>query len=158
MGTEIERKFLVDLSRITLPDQGTEIRQGYLARDPERSVRVRLSRPTARSQNDANATLTIKGPGGLARAEFEYPIPPEDAEILLDTLCLPGEIRKTRYIVPVGSNRFEVDVYAGRRGLVTAEIELESPDVEVEVPDWVTREVTGDPAWTNAALSAEPES
>jgi adenylate cyclase len=155
MGTEIERKFLVDGSRLELPDRGTEIRQCYLARDRDRSVRVRLSRSVGGDgPPNEHAELTIKGPDGLARAEFEYPIPPDDALILLDTLCLPGEIRKTRYSVPVAGKRFEVDVYSGRYdGLVIAEVELGSADESVELPDWVTEEVTGDPKWTNAALS-----
>jgi adenylate cyclase len=155
MGIEIERKFLVDAARVPLPDEGTEIRQGYLVRGEERSVRVRLSRPIGGAgEAKAEGTLTIKGPGGLSRAEFDYPIPVDDAEALLDTLCLPGEIRKTRYLVPAEPRPFEVDVYAGRyEGLVVAEVELDSADTEVGIPDWVTEEVTGDPAWTNAALS-----
>ncbi|MBV9661948.1 MAG: hypothetical protein JO337_12400 [Acidimicrobiales bacterium] len=72
----------------------------------------------------------------------------------MDTLCLPGEIRKTRYLVPLGGRHFEVDVYSGRHeGLVIAEVELDSPDDPVDLPAWVVEEVTGDPRWTNAALS-----
>jgi adenylate cyclase len=90
----------------------------------------------------------------MTRLEYEYPIPPADAAELLDRLALPGEIRKVRYLVEVAGRTFEVDVYEGRhQGLITAEIELESSDQEVALPDWVTEEVTGDPAWTNAALS-----
>ncbi|HUJ65247.1 MAG TPA: CYTH domain-containing protein, partial [Acidimicrobiales bacterium] len=94
MGVEIERKFLVDTARFSPPTDGTEIRQGYLARSPERSVRVRLTRPLPASGTPAeSATLTIKGPDGITRLEYEYPIPPADAVELLDRLVLPGEIR-----------------------------------------------------------------
>jgi adenylate cyclase len=155
VGVEIERKFLVDASRFSPRVAGAEIRQGYLARSPERSVRVRLKREvTASGAVEESATLTIKGPDGMTRMEYEYPIPPSDGAELLDRLALPVEIRKVRYRVDVAGRTFEVDVYEGRHeGLVTAEVELESSDEKVELPDWVTEEVTGDPAWTNAALS-----
>jgi adenylate cyclase len=155
VGVEIERKFLVDPARFSPPPAGAEVRQGYLARSAERSVRVRLKRQNKASGDvEESAALTIKGPDGMTRMEYEYPIPPADATELLDRLALPGEIRKVRYLVEVAGRTFEVDVYEGRhQGLVTAEIELESSDEEVSLPDWVTEEVTGDPAWTNAALS-----
>ncbi len=122
-------------------------------------MRVRLKRQSkASGEAEESAALTIKGPDGMTRMEYEYPIPPADAAELLDRLALPGEIRKVRYLVEVAGRTFEVDVYEGRhQGLVTAEIELDSADAEVTLPDWVTEEVTGDPAWTNAALSRAGE-
>jgi len=155
MGVEIERKFLVDPALFFPPAFGSEIRQGYLVRSPERSVRVRLTRSEVPlGEVEESAALTIKGPDGLARLEYEYPIPAGDAAELLDRLCLPGEIKKVRYLVDVAGRSFEVDVYDGvHAGLITAEIELESVDDTVVLPDWVTEEVTGDPAWTNASLS-----
>lgn len=155
MGTEIERKFLVDATTIELPAFGTEIRQGYLVRDPERSVRVRLSRVRRPDRTtEAEAFLTVKGSGGLVRAEYEYAIPPADAEELLDNLCLRGQIEKTRYEVDVAGRVFEVDVFGGRHlGTILAEVEFEDPAEVVILPDWVTEEVTDDPAWTNAAMS-----
>ena len=64
MGVEIERKFLV--REDFHPDTaGTPIAQGYLSRDPARTVRVRIA--------GERAYLTIKGKNvGAARAEFEY--------------------------------------------------------------------------------------
>jgi adenylate cyclase len=157
MGTEIERKFLVDPQHFTPPESGTSIRQGWLARDPERTVRVRLSCPFGADDGEPRAYLTVKGPDGLVRSEYEYEISPDDATRLLDDLCLPGQITKARYRVPVGGHVFEVDVYSGdHAGLITAEVELADPDAPVQVPDWAVKEVTGDPAWTNAALSQPP--
>ena len=155
MGTEIERKFLVDATRFSPPPFGTEIRQGYLVRDPERSVRIRLGRlhrPDGSIEEES--FLTVKGPGGLVRAEYEYAIPPTDATELLDNLCLPGEIAKTRYEVDVAGRTFEVDVYAGRySGVIVAEVEFDDPEEMIVLPDWVTDDVTGDPAWSNQAMS-----
>jgi adenylate cyclase len=150
VATEIERKFLVpgDAWRAVVPAEveGTVIRQGYLVRGVERTVRVRRA--------GDRGWLTIKGPGTLARAEYEYEIPPGDADELLATLCEPGVIDKVRYRVPVGDLVWEVDEFHGRHdGLVVAEVELPSVDTAVELPDWVGDEVTDDPAYTNASLS-----
>ncbi|MFM8459404.1 MAG: CYTH domain-containing protein, partial [Chthoniobacterales bacterium] len=74
MGTEIERKFLIrdESWRATAADC-RRLRQGYLAIDGQTTVRVRT--------DGEEAWVTIKGPQvGLARAEFEYRIPCEDAE------------------------------------------------------------------------------
>ena len=155
MGTEIERKFLVDATRFAPPPFGTEIRQGYLVRDPERSVRIRLCRVHRPDGSiEEESFLTVKGPGGLVRAEYEYAIPPADATELLDNLCLPGEIAKTRYEVDVAGRTFEVDVFAGRHsGVIVAEVEFDDPEETIVLPDWVIEEVTGDPAWSNRAMS-----
>lgn len=150
MATEIERKYLVPGGawRDAVPADagGTVIRQGYLLRDRDRTVRVRRA--------GERGWLTIKGPGSLSRAEFEYEVPPADADELLATLCEPGVVDKTRYRVPAGGLVWEVDEFHGRhQGLVLAEVELPAVDTPVDVPAWIGDEVTGDPAYTNAALS-----
>jgi adenylate cyclase len=149
MGIEIERKFLVKgkpWSALT----GTPYRQGYLTTDPERTVRVRIAGECG--------CLTIKGASsGLARAEFEYPIPLADAEQLLDQLCPKPQIEKTRYQIVYAGLTWEVDVFTGENaGLVIAEVELEEIDQPVELPAWVGREVTGDRRFFNAYLTRHP--
>ncbi len=53
----------------------------------------------------------------------------------------------------------EVDEFAGENApLVMAEVELTRIDDEVALPPWVGREVTDDPAYTNAALAQRPYS
>lgn len=151
MGREIERKFLVDGDGWRAGDPpGERIRQGYLASDPERSVRVRLSADAAR--------LTVKGASrGAVRAEFEYPIPLEDAREMLDTLCSTPQIEKTRHRVEHAGHVWEVDCFHGANdGLVVAEIELPSEDAPFERPPWVGEEVTGDPRYLNANLVRHP--
>lgn len=150
MAHEIERKFLVqgDAWRAAARKR-LEIRQGYLSRDPERTVRIRLV-------GDAGF-LTIKGlTRGRTRDEFEYPIPVDDAEALL-LLCLPPLLEKTRHLVAHSGKTWEVDEFHGRNaGLIIAEIELESEDEEVPMPDWIDREVTDDPRYFNARLAEVP--
>jgi adenylate cyclase len=149
MGTEIERKFLVRDPSVVAGSAGTRFRQGYLSRDPERTVRVRRA--------GDRAWLTIKGRSrGASRDEFEYEIPPQDAEQLL-ALCPNPLIEKTRHLVDVDGATWEVDVFEGdNAGLVIAEIELGAVDAPVTIPDWAGPEVTEDPRYYNANLAARP--
>lgn len=152
MPVEIERKFLVagEAWRTQAHGPGQPMRQGYLAAPgPDQpSVRIRLA--------GAAAWLTVKGPGGMVRAEFEYPIPPEDAAAMLALSPLP-EIAKTRWEVPHAGRLWTVDEFhapARLAGLVLAEIELNSATADPALPDWLGAEVTDDPRYTNAALAA----
>jgi adenylate cyclase len=156
MGVEIERKFLPasDAWRaVAKREHATRIRQGFLARDVERVVRVRLETPLEGGR--ARTTLTIKGKSeGARRSELEYDVPAADGEALL-ALCLPGTIEKVRWRVDAGGGLvFEIDEFEGRHvGLVVVEIELDDESREFTQPAWLGREVTGDPAYTNAVLS-----
>jgi len=69
------------------------------------------------------AKLTIKGVSvGLTRSEFEYPIPVEDAGILLDNLCEQPLIDKHRHKEVHGGKTWEIDVFHGDNdGLVVAD-------------------------------------
>jgi CYTH domain-containing protein len=149
MPLEIERKFLLKNDTWREGATGTDYKQGYLSVDPQRSVRVRLS--------GQQGWLTVKGASeGIARLEFDYPIPRADAEALLD-LCLPTVIEKTRYIIKLGKHRWEIDEFHGaNEGLLMAEIELNHADEAFEQPEWLGEEVTHDPRYYNATLSNNP--
>ena len=149
MATEIERKFLVIDDAWCHGAIGIRMAQGYLAIDPERTVRVRLA--------GDEAWLTIKGPTrGISRSEFEYPIPPEDARSLLE-LCLPTVIDKTRHRVPHAGHVWEVDVFHGENeGLVIAEVELADESIQPDLPPWVGEEVSHDRRYSNSSLSRTP--
>ncbi len=149
MGQEIEHKFLVDKARWRPSGPGVLIRQGYLSTDKERVVRIRSAGP--------DAYITIKGPGHISRAEFEYAIPLDDANVMLDQLCLPSIIDKTRYEENVGGHKWQIDVFHGDNdGLVMAEIELRREGEAFEKPDWALQEVSEDPRYFNASLSKAP--
>jgi adenylate cyclase len=146
MATEIERKFLVaGEAWRTLPARSSRIRQAYLCRSEHRSVRVR--------EDQGVLTLTVKGPDGPVRQEFEVTMPTTDAEGLF-ALCEPGWIDKTRHRIEFERRLWEVDEFHGvHQGLIVAEVELEHVDAPLTLPSWVGREITGDPAYTNAVLS-----
>ncbi len=151
MATEIERKYLVrgDAWR-SRADRHVRYRQGYLANTGHCSVRVRVG-------GDA-AHLNVKGATvGLSRLEFEYPVPLEDAEVMLRELCYGSIIEKTRYFVRHLGQGWEVDVFEGdNAGLVVAEIELAHEAQAVTLPDWVSEEVTHDVRYYNSNLAVTP--
>lgn len=151
MATEIERKFLVlNEAWKAHADEGTRFRQGYLVGAKVASVRVRIE--------GARANLNIKSATlGIRRQEFEYAIPLEDAQELLDTLCERPLIEKTRYHVEDRGRVWEIDVFEGdNAGLVVAEIELASEDEVFERPDWLGEEVSHDPRYYNVCLVKHP--
>lgn len=150
VAVEIERKFLLrnedwrgEASR------SAQIADGLLAASEGGKVRIRIQ--------DSQATVTIKGPRcGLARDEFEYPIPLDDAHLLFARHCAGPILLKTRYFVPYQGFVWEVDVYRDLlAGVVLAEIELDRADVHVPLPSWLGDEVTGLPRYRKASLVAE---
>lgn len=149
---EIERKFLVTSDKFKEEAfKDTRIVQGFLNRDPQRTVRVRLHGDTG--------VLTVKGASsnrGLSRFEWEKQIEKHEAEALLN-YCETGIIDKTRYEVKVNDHIFEVDVFNGDNvGLIIAEIELEHENEAFEKPKWLGQEVTGQIKYYNSQLSKCP--
>jgi len=150
VGTEIERKFLVANDAWRGASTGQRCVQGYLAFGPPVAVRVRIMAGVA-TLNVKTATVSI------ARHEFEYEIPVEDAEALLRTSCAGAAIEKTRHCVEYGGKTWEVDVFEGANaGLVVAEIELDTEDEPFARPPWVGAEVSGDPRYLNTSLCQHP--
>ena len=153
MPLEIERKFLLKNEEWRKQaDAGTAYRQGYLVGSKQASVRVRIEGEVARL-NIKSATL------GIRRQEYEYSIPVDEAEEMLDTLCEQPQIEKIRYKLVHGTHLWEIDVFAGANaGLVVAEVELASEDESLELPTWVAEEVSDDPRYYNVSLVKHPYS
>lgn len=149
MNIEIERKFLLKNDNWREGAVGVHYKQAYLNEKGDNTVRVRIE--------GEKAKLTIKGKSSnISRLEFEYDIPMADAEALF-TLAKPPIVEKYRYKIMYAGNCWEVDEFLGmNRGLVVAEIELESETQSFEKPDWIGMEVSGDKRYTNANLARKP--
>lgn len=154
MAIEIERKFLLKNDSWKVNDQGKEIagtrfRQGYIKTE-DATVRVRLE--------GQRSVLTIKGKTvGMSRLEFEYDIPFDDANEMLDSLCQKPLIEKTRYLRKENNLIWEIDVFEGdNAGLIVAEVELASESEQVILPAWLGEEVTGDAKYYNSNLVKYP--
>lgn len=160
MGTEIERKYLVKptewrshiqkLQR-EFPEIGEQYCQGYIPTQNRTTVRLRVI--------GNQGYLTIKSPTqGYTRSEFEYLIPVTDAQQMLQTLCAKPLIEKTRYKINFGNKIWEVDEFTGEnKGLIIAEVELESEAQEIDIPYWIDREVR-DKKYFNSSLVKYPYS
>ena len=151
MGVEIERKFLLANNHWRTENiQGILYRQGYLGREKERTVRIRVA--------GKNAYLTIKGISqGAQRLEFEYEIPLHDANEMMHTMCIKPLIEKYRYKIQHSGLIWEIDEFLGdNAGLILAEVELQHPEQNIILPDWIGTEVTGDPGYYNANLIKNP--
>lgn len=150
MAQEIERKFLVKDNSWRSNLEGKAYRQGYLSTVKERTVRIRAA--------GDQAFITIKGvSSGATRSEYEYEIPVQDGNEMLDQLCERPLIEKTRYRIPYDDLVWEVDEFAGEnRGLVLAEVELKDEGQEISPPRWIGREVTDDPRYFNVNLVEHP--
>ncbi len=146
MAFEIEHKYLVkDESYKDMAYTKVEIRQGYLNRLPQRTVRVR-------TKGD-KGYLTVKGINeGDKRLEFEYEVPFKDALEMLE-ICEPGIIHKTRWLVDYEGNIWEVDEYHGsHEGMTVAEIEIPDSSYKYTIPPFIGENVTGNPAYYNSNL------
>ncbi len=151
MAVEIERKFLVaDASWRSGAGDARAFQQAYLAKTELLSIRIRIV-------DGATATMTIKSAEpGVERREYEYAIPIEDANELLQRRE-GAIIVKTRHLVRSDGHVWEVDVFERENaGLVIAEIELTRPDEPIERPTWLGEEITHDRRYYNAELAKAP--
>ncbi|MHB8062893.1 MAG: CYTH domain-containing protein [Ruminiclostridium sp.] len=150
MAMEIEKKFLVKNDKYKCSPDSAVFRQGYLSVEAERTVRVR--------SYNGKGFLTIKGKiKSCSREEYEYAIPIEDAERMLDSLCIRPIIEKVRYFHTYEGSEWVADEFLGvNDGLVIAEIELESEQQIFKKPDWIGKEITSDARYLNSNLVNNP--
>jgi adenylate cyclase len=150
MAQEIERKYLLKGDSWRELSIGSVYCQGYIATKNQVTVRVRIV--------GQQGYLTIKGPSvKCSRLEFEYPIPVEDAQEMLNTLCEQPLIEKIRYKVQWGGLTWEIDEFDGlNQGLILAEVELNDANQEIELPPWIGEEVSHDHRYFNSYLVKHP--
>ena len=149
MNIEIERRFLVNESKLILPKNKKTIRQAYLFSNVDQALRVRII--------DDKSFITYKHKKSkINRYEFEYSIPNEDAEKLIQ-LSNDHIIHKDRYYEPMGKHTWEIDVFYGEnKGLIIPEIEHNYEREQIELPDWIDREISEEKKYFNFNLSKEP--
>ena len=152
MKKEIERKYLFNPGYKYLLKDGILFRQGYLYSDSLKTIRIRVL--------ENSAFLCIKNKtGDISRDEFEYQIPVDDANYLLKNFCLNFIVEKYRTKIKYNDLVWEIDNFIGENeGLLLAEVELESEDQIIALPEWVDKEVTFDSKYYNSSLSRNPYS
>lgn len=147
MAIEHEKRYLLLQTPPIAGITPIAIEQGYLSTDPHKAVRIRR-------KGDSEAFLTVKGLRVAGTApEFEYPIPVDDAVVML-AMCGQDVLTKNRYEIKGADNRtWEVDIFTGRHaGLMIAELELPQ-NAAVYKPDWIAGpDITNDNRFSNSAL------
>jgi CYTH domain-containing protein len=160
---EIERKYLLRAAPV-IP-KGAEvwrIEQGYFTDPIANAIDAadgmadgRLRRATL-PDGQVRCTHTVKRGDGLVRTEIERSIDPETFRRHWPRTT-GRRLIKTRHRVREGLHLWEIDVFDGL-DLALAEVELEDAGQAVRIPAWleplIVREVTDDPAFTNAAIAS----
>jgi adenylate cyclase len=156
MAKEIERKFLVKNFEQLKPGLGSPwlYQQGYIANNSSGVVRVRVMR--WRNWHE-RAYITIKSSGTLERDEWDFELRDVDlAQEMLEAMC-SDLITKQRYKLVHEATTWEIDEFLGdNAGLVLAEVELDSVDQLVLLPEWAGAEVTHDTRYYNNNLATNP--
>lgn len=149
---EIEFKFLPSetfcLDEIKkISTKVDEIKQAYLAKSEDFASRIRLL-------NNTQAFSTTKF-GKNIEIEFETPFPQSFTIYNAIKSSGTGFVEKTRYTIPFGDLKIEVDVFEGRHlGLVYIEIEVPYEGYKLEgLPHWMQSQQSD--LKSNAALSFE---
>jgi len=152
MTIEIEKKFLLKYLPSSLLTSSTLICQGYMVNKKNMVIRIRVS--------GDKAFIAVKGiTSNASRKEYEYPVPQQDAMEMLWLFCKKPLIEKTRYQIKFKGFEWVIDLFSGsNKGLVVAEIELDSIDQVFEKPDWIGKEVTHDIRYFNSNLIKAPYS
>ena len=150
MATEIERKFLVTSDEYRQLANPIHYKQGYISNDPEFIKRVRVA--------GEKAYVTVKSKNiGITRSEFEQETPIEEAIEMLEKIDDAKIIEKYRYKIEYAGKVWEVDEFLGaNKGLVVAEIELNSESESFEKPHWIGVEVSEDSRYYNSNLCCHP--
>lgn len=158
---EIERKFLAAWSVEDIMAQAAErgyptsvqhmLPQAYMDDTGSWTCRVRVSRG---ADGVISRTYAMKRPvTEMTCDELETPVTEDFADQFI-ALC-SRSVHKIRHTVTIGTHDWEVDVYLKGPipGLVTIEVEMDSEDENVTLPEWVGEEVTGNPVYRNATLA-----
>ena len=159
---EIERKFL-----IKMPTKAEMRRLGFVAKkniiqtylgkrgNTERRIRQRGTKENGYSFFYTEKTNISKG----TRKEVEEKISlARYAELMTDSDTSLYQISKTRHCFVFDNRYFEMDIYPFSKEYAILEIELDNIDEEINLPKLrVVKEVTDDPAYSNAELAKNPK-
>ena len=150
MALEIERRFLIKNDGweqfIT---KKTSIEQGYFkTKSDEWTIRIR-------SENKKFKLTLKKLIKNYSSYEYEYEIPSSEGEIIISKLS--NRIFKERFYLYINQKDWVVDIFQGNNyPLRIAEIELDNEYEKIEIPTFISKEITGIKKFSNAKLAESP--
>ena len=150
MSIEIERRFLIknnQWKRLVL--KKIDIVQSYLSSNSEGWI-TRI-----RSENN-NFKLTLKKHiNNASNFEFEYEIPKKDGEIIISKVR--KVIIKERFYLVVNKRDWIIDRFKGENfPLEIAEIELNNEKETIDLPCFLSKEITNLKEYSNFELFNKP--
>ena len=150
MALEIERRFLIknDNWRKFITNK-IIIEQGYLSKTiDDWIIRIRFT------GKDFKITLK-KHIESFTNFEFEYSIPQKDGKTIMSNIS--NTIKKERYFLEVEKNSWIIDCFKENNyPLQIAEIELSSEDEDLNLPSFISKEITGLTYYSNFSLTNKP--
>ena len=150
MNIEIERRFLIrnNTWREYIINQ-VAITQGYLSSNNDGWI-VRL-----RSENKQFKLTLKKHIVNSTSLEFEYKINKNEGDQILSNI--KHKIEKQRFYLKINAQNWIVDIFEDSNApLKIAEIELDSEQEQIIIPDFISREITGIKMFSNYQLSINP--
>ena len=150
MALEIERRFLIKNDKwkefIT---KKIFIEQGYLSKTlDDWIIRVRFT------GKDFKIALK-KHIKSFTNFEFEYYIPQKDGEIIMSNLS--NTIKKERFFLEVEKKSWIIDCFQENNyPLEIAEIELSNEEEDLNLPSFISKEITGLTHYSNFNLANKP--
>ena len=150
MALEIERRFLLkNDSWKEFITKRIFIEQGYLSKNlDDWIIRIRFT------GEDFKIALK-KHIVSFTNFEFEYSIPQKDGETIMSTLS--NTIKKERFFVEVEKKSWIIDCFKGNNyPLEIAEIELSKEEEDLNLPSFISKEITGLTHYSNFSLANKP--
>ena len=150
MAFEIERRFLIKNDNwkkfIT---KKIFIEQGYLSKSlDDWIIRIRFT------GKEFKIALK-KHIASFTNFEFEYSIPQKDGEIIMSNLS--NTIKKERFFLEVEKKSWIIDCFKENNyPLEIAEIELSKEEEDLNLPSFISKEITGLKHYSNFSLSKKP--
>tara|TARA_Y100001933_G_scaffold60780_1_gene60980 strand:- start:258 stop:737 length:480 start_codon:yes stop_codon:yes gene_type:complete len=150
MCIEIERRFLLKNNDWEeLINRKSNIIQGYLSTYSESWI-VRI-----RSEDNIFKLTLKKHITNSKNYEFEYEIPKKEGEMIISEIKNP--IIKERFYLRLKEKEWIIDRFKGKNfPLEIAEIELKTSDERINLPSFLSTEITGLKKFSNFELSNKP--
>ena len=149
MSKEIERRFLINPTKLPSLPNTVYVTQAYLSMKP--AVRARVIQDL--DGDFLDAFFTVKGQGTIEREEIENEIPEDKAWSIIGMSPYHQIIKKRSYLI-IGELLWEIDEFKSPvPNKWIAEVELEDKNQNVNLPEWIVKEITEDSRYSNASLA-----
>ena len=150
MALEIERRFLIknDNWKKFITEK-IFIEQGYLSKSlDDWIIRLRFS------GKDYKIALK-KHIESFTNFDFEYSIPLKDGDTIMSNLS--NKIKKERFFLEIEKKSWIIDCFKGNNyPLEIAEIELSKEEEDLNLPSFISKEITGIKHYSNFSLANKP--